>query len=83
MTQAAENRDMSSTEYRLKIRQDKAASLLEIRKEANLTQRAAAAAAGISQALYNELERGKHDILPRHVEALERAFGYGALDRLR
>ena len=59
----------------LELRREKAARLLQIRKERKLSQRAVATAAGISQALYNELERAKHELLPRHLAALSRALG--------
>lgn len=66
---------MSPDARMVEIRQQKAARLLNIRTELRLSQRAVATAAGISQALYNELERAKHDLLPRHIEALSRAMG--------
>lgn len=66
---------MSAENECLQVRREKAARLLAIRTKLRLSQRAVAKAAGISQALYNELERAKHDVLPRHVEALSQAMG--------
>ena len=66
---------MSAENECLQVRREKAARLLAIRTKLRLSQRAVAKAAGISQALYNELERAKRDVLPRHVEALSQAMG--------
>ena len=66
---------MSAENECLQVRREKAARLLTIRTKLRLSQRAVAKAAGISQALYNELERAKRDVLPRHVEALSQAMG--------
>lgn len=74
---AFEDRVMSVEPRSLEVRREKAARLLQIRTELRLSQRAVSTAAGISQALYNELERAKHDLLPRHIEALSRALGDG------
>lgn len=72
---AFEDRVMSAEPTLLELRRQKAARLLQIRTELRLSQRAVALAAGISQALYNELERAKHDLLPRHIDALFLALG--------
>jgi len=72
---AFEARVMSVEPRSLEVRREKAARLLEIRTKLKLSQRAVSTAAGISQALYNELERAKHDLLPRHIEALSQALG--------
>ena len=70
-----ENRRMTADARFLEVRREKAARLLEIRQKLRLSQRAVAQIAGISQALYNELERSKRDLLPRHIEMLSRSMG--------
>ena len=66
---------MNAKATNLELRREKSARLLEIRKQLRLSQRAVAKTAGISQALYNELERSKRDLLPRHIEMLSRSLG--------
>lgn len=66
---------MNAKPINFELRREKSARLLEIRKQLRLSQRAVAKTAGISQALYNELERSKRDLLPRHIEMLSRSLG--------
>ena len=66
---------MNAELINFELRREKSARLLEIRKQLRLSQRAVAKTAGISQALYNELERSKRDLLPRHIEMLSRSLG--------
>lgn len=49
--------------------------LVQLRKERGLTQRALAVAAGLSQALVAELERGKHPPSRSSLEKIAAALG--------